>query len=72
MGYNRDMARERLSTETITYAALGELDATRDRDERARIIAKIVFWVFGDYYQRSRHIPFEVKAAFERRDWPTT
>ncbi len=72
MGYNRDLARERLSTETITYAALGELDATKDRDERARIISKIVFWVFDDYYQRSRHIPFEVKAAFEQRDWPAT
>ncbi|MCB1504813.1 MAG: bifunctional isocitrate dehydrogenase kinase/phosphatase [Hyphomicrobiaceae bacterium] len=72
MGMDSAVLRDRLSTEQITYAALGELDATRERDERARIIAKIVYWVFEDYYQRSRHIPLEVKAAFEARDWPTT
>lgn len=62
--------RRKLATETINFAALGELDATRDCDERARLIAKIVFAVFADYYQRSRRIPFDVKAAFETRDWP--
>jgi len=61
---------ETLSTERINFAALSELDATRDRDERARILAKVIFWAFEDYYQRSRSIPFAVKAAFERRDWP--
>lgn len=62
--------RRKLATETINFAALGELEATRDRDERARLIAKIIFAVFADYYQRSRRIPFDVKIAFERRDWP--
>ncbi len=72
MGFDRAAAGETLSTERISFAALSELDATRERDERARIVAKIVFWVFTDYYQRSRLIPFEVKTAFEQRDWPTT
>ncbi|MCB1521407.1 MAG: bifunctional isocitrate dehydrogenase kinase/phosphatase [Hyphomicrobiaceae bacterium] len=59
-----------MSTEAINFAALGELEATRERDERARILAKVILAVFNDYYHRSRAIPFAVKAAFERRDWP--
>ena len=72
MTFPNAMPHDTLSTERINFAALGELDATRERDERARILAKIIDWVFTDYYQRSRHIPTEVKAAFERRDWPET
>lgn len=60
----------RLATEAIIFAAVGELDATRDRTERARIVAAVVFFVFNDYYQRSRAIPFAAQRAFERRDWP--
>ena len=72
MTFDSSLAYGTLSTEKISFAALGELDATRDRADRARIIAKIVFWVFDDYYQRSRHIPYEMKRAFETRDWPST
>ncbi|MGD9783141.1 MAG: isocitrate dehydrogenase kinase/phosphatase AceK regulatory subunit [Hyphomicrobiaceae bacterium] len=64
------LPRDTLSTELINFAALGELDATREREERARILAKVIFTVFDDYYQRSRRIPFAMKTAFEKRDWP--
>ena len=39
---------------------------------RRALVAKIIFAVFADYYQRSRRIPFMAKAAFESRDWPTS
>lgn len=66
------LPRRALATETINNAALSELYATRDRDERAHLIAKIILAVFNDYYARSRRIPFEAKAAFEQRNWPVT
>lgn len=59
-----------LSTEAIIHAAVEELDATRDRTERARIVGQAIFSVFNDYYSRSRAIPFAARRAFEARDWP--
>ena len=69
MPYPHDGA---LATEGIIFAALGELDATRDRTERAGIVAQVIFAVFTDYYSRSRAIPFAAQRAFEARDWPAT
>ncbi|MFN3868374.1 MAG: isocitrate dehydrogenase kinase/phosphatase AceK regulatory subunit [Hyphomicrobiaceae bacterium] len=66
------LPRRALATETINNAALSELYATRDRDERAHLIAKIILAVFNDYYIRSRRVPFEAKAAFEQRNWPVS
>lgn len=68
----RHLPRRALSTEVINFAALAELEAVRGRDERARLIAKIILAVFNDYYSRSRRIPFDAKVAFEKRDWPAT
>lgn len=65
-------AARALSTEAINYAGLSELYTAREREERARIVAQVVFAVFEDYYQRSRRLPFLAKAAFEARDWPAT
>ena len=63
-------AAEALSTEAINFAGLSELYTAKERDERARILAKVILAVFDDYYLRSRRIPFVAKEAFERRDWP--
>lgn len=63
-------ATESLSTEAIHFAGLSELDATKDPDERAAILAKVILAVFDDYYLRSRRIGFIAKDAFERLDWP--
>lgn len=65
-------AARALSTEAINFAALSDLWSAKERDERASILAGLIFAVFEDYYQRSRRIPFMAKEAFERRDWPTS
>ncbi len=72
MSLEYPLPRRALSTEVINNAALSELYAVRGREERARLIAKIILAVFNDYYSRSRRIPFDAKLAFERRDWPST
>jgi isocitrate dehydrogenase kinase/phosphatase len=61
-----------LSTEAIIEAGVAELLSARERGERSRVLASIVFAVFEDYYLRSRRMPWLAKAAFERRDWPAT
>lgn len=61
---------ERLATESILFAALDDLASARERGERVSLVAKLIYWVFSDYYQRSRTIPFSAKAAFETRAWP--
>ncbi len=65
-------ATAHLSTEAIVFAGLAELDATRDKADRASIVANIIYAVFADYYLRSRAIPFQAQAAFEARNWPAT
>ena len=61
-----------LSTEAIIEAGVAELYSARERGERSRVLAGIVFAVFEDYYLRSRRMPWLAKAAFEARDWPAT
>ncbi len=65
-------ASRALSTEAINFAALSDLWSAKERDERASIVAGLIFAVFEDYYLRSRRIPFMAKEAFESRDWPTS
>jgi isocitrate dehydrogenase kinase/phosphatase len=59
-----------LATESIVFAGLADLDSAKERQERAEIVAELIYWVFADYYRRSRAIPFQAKAAFETRSWP--
>lgn len=61
-----------MSDDSETLAGLDDLYAAIDRDERARIVAEVVFSGFSDYYRVSRSIPRRVKAAFEGKDWPET
>ncbi|MGU3538482.1 isocitrate dehydrogenase kinase/phosphatase AceK regulatory subunit [Methylobacterium sp. A54F] len=60
------------SSATPDAPGLDDLYAAFEREERAGIVAAIVFSAFDAYYRASRAIPHQVQAAFEARDWPET
>jgi len=64
-------ANERdIETEGLARASLEGVAHTRDRAEKARLIAASMLVVFDHYYYRSRRIPLAAKRAFETRNWP--
>jgi isocitrate dehydrogenase kinase/phosphatase len=54
----------------VDGVSLSDLYDAMDREERSRVVARLVFAAFDDYYRETRKIPLQVKAAFEARRWP--
>jgi len=59
-----------IETDAIAREALAEVPFTRDREQKAQLLADAIVAVFDHYYFRSRRIPHAARRAFEQRNWP--